>query len=61
MKYLFGEFINGMEFFLNVFTRFSKLVTEIFVIGVKGLEPAASCKRAECYHSVSKIGVRENL
>ena len=33
---------SSMEFFMNVFTEFSE---KIFVITVKGLEPATSCVR----------------
>ena len=34
-----------VEFFLNVFTEFSKFGDKKFAIKVKGLEPATSCVR----------------
>ena len=35
----------SLEFFLNVCTEFTKFSEEIFVITVKGFEPATSCVR----------------
>ena len=52
-----------MEFFLNVFTEFSKFSDEIFVITVKGLEPLPAshllCWKPAWYHSAGKTHVRD--
>ena len=44
--YHFVPIMNStMEFFLNVFTEFSKFNDKIFVLTIKGLEPDTSCVR----------------
>ena len=52
-----GATHNTKEFFLNVSLN---SVTKIFVITVKGLEPATS-KRPVYYHSASKTHVRDRI
>ena len=57
--------VTAMEFFLNIFTEFSKFSNKIFVITVKGLKPLPPshllCQRTGCYQSDRKTHVRDSI